>query len=205
MQAAVELYGAETGNSLRAAIALAEAGIVFTAKPMELSAGAHRQPAFLALNPAGKVPTLVDHGYSPALVINQSNAIIDYADATSPGRLSPAALGVERFRVHDRFLFFITDVIAVSHAAFFVRRIGQREAAVPLDQRALENLMSAEGFLERGYMAGDTFTKADIAAFTFAMSVRGQIPWATLPRMTRWFEMVAARPAVQQGLGTFRS
>lgn len=65
MHALVELYGSETGNSLRAAIALAEADIAFTRKCMELRAGAHRKPEFLVLNPAGKVPTLEDYSHSP--------------------------------------------------------------------------------------------------------------------------------------------
>ncbi|MGH8375728.1 MAG: glutathione S-transferase N-terminal domain-containing protein, partial [Pseudomonas sp.] len=70
----LQLYGANTGNSLRAAIALEEAGIAYTARRLDLYAQEHRGPAFLALNPAGKVPTLIDFGKTPALIINQSNA-----------------------------------------------------------------------------------------------------------------------------------
>lgn len=204
MHALVELYGSETGNSLRAAIALAEADIAFTPKCMELRAGAHRKPEFLMLNPAGKVPTLVDYSYSPPLVINQSNAIIQYADAKAPGRLSPINLDVEKFMVYDRFFFFITDVIANSHAGFFLRQVGHRDASVPLDERALENLLTAETFLEGGYIAGETFSMADISAFTFALSIRGQIPWDKLPRMKEWFEIVAKRTAVKYGMRAFQ-
>jgi GST-like protein len=204
MQAQVELYGSETGNSLRAAIALSEAQIVFLPKRMDLHAGAHRQPEFLKLNPAGKVPTLVDYNYSPPLVINQSNAIIQYADAKMPGRLSSPSSDTERFKVYDRFFFFITDVIATSHAAFYLRQMGQREASAPLDERALEHLMAAEGFLDQGYIAGNKFSMADIAAFTFAMSVRSQVPWEKLPRMTRWFEVMGDRPGVRKGMRAFQ-
>ncbi|WP_213939195.1 glutathione S-transferase family protein [Pseudomonas sp. dw_612] len=199
----IELYGAPTGNCLRAAIALAEAGIPFVVRPVNLREGKHSEPDFLALNPAGKVPTLVDHHFTPALVINQSNAIMLYVDAKVPGLLAPAVQGPERFKVLDRYFFFVTDVIAVSHAAFFLKKIGQGEAAAPLDQRVIENLLLAEGFLTCEYMAGETFTLADISAFTLASSVTDRIPWEKVPRLKAWFERVHARPGVQSGLHAF--
>jgi GST-like protein len=200
-----ELYGASTGNSLRTAIALAEAGIEFTPRCLDLLSGDQRAPEYLALNPLGKAPTFVDHSVSPTLVINQSNAIIQYADEQAPGRLSPRGPSAQRYRVYDRFYFFVTDVIAPSHAAFFLRQIGQQDASAPLNRRALEHLMTADAFLEGGYIAGDAFSMADISAFTFARSVRDQIDWEKLPRMARWLALIEARPAVKLGLQAFES
>ncbi|MGN8123577.1 glutathione S-transferase family protein [Pseudomonas sp. 22082] len=200
-----ELYGASTGNSLRAAIALAEAGIEFTPRCLDLLSGDQRAPEYLALNPLGKAPTFVDHSVSPTLVINQSNAIIQFADEQAPGRLSPQGPSAQRYRVYDRFYFFVTDVIAPSHAAFFLRQIGQQDASAPLNRRALEHLMTADAFLEGGYIAGDAFSMADISAFTFARSVRDQIDWEKLPRMARWLALIEARPAVKLGMQAFES
>ncbi|WLI05914.1 glutathione S-transferase family protein [Pseudomonas sp. FP597] len=200
-----ELYGASTGNSLRAAIALAEAGIEFTPRCLDLLSGDQRAPEYLALNPLGKAPTFVDHSVSPTLVINQSNAIMQYADEQAPGRLSPIEPSAQRYRVYDRFYFFVTDVIAPSHAAFFLRQIGQQDASAPLNRRALEHLMTADAFLESGYIAGDAFSMADISAFTFARSVRDQIDLEKLPRMARWLALIEARPAVKLGMQAFES
>lgn len=200
-----ELYGASTGNSLRAAIALAEAGIEFTPRCLDLLSGDQRAPEYLALNPLGKAPTFVDPSVSPTLVINQSNAIIQFADEQAPGRLSPQGPSAQRYRVYDRFYFFVTDVIAPSHAAFFLRQIGQQDASAPLNRRALEHLMTADAFLEGGYIAGDAFSMADISAFTFARSVRDQIDWEKLPRMARWLALIEARPAVKLGMQAFES
>lgn len=200
-----ELYGASTGNSVRAAIALTEAGIEFTPRCLDLLSGDQRAPEYLALNPLGKAPTFVNHSVSPPLVINQSNGIIQYADEHAPGRLSPRGPSAPRYRVYDRFYFFVTDVIAPSHAAFFLRQIGQQDASAPLSRRALEHLMTAEAFLEGGYIAGDAFSMADISAFTFARSVRDQIHWEKLPRMARWLALIEARPAVKLGMQAFES
>jgi GST-like protein len=205
MNPTIELYGAQTGNSLRAAIALEEAGIPYTARRLNLQANEHRDLAYLALNPAGKVPTLVDHTSTPALVINQSNAIIQFADAKAPGRLAPAHPGPERDRVFDRYFFFVTDVIGPSHAAFFLRQAGLIDAATVIDLRVIEQLVYAERFLTGDFMAGDQFSMADISAFTIASSMRDRLDWAVLSRLSRWFDAIEARPAVQRGLKAFQN
>jgi len=200
----IELYGANTGNSLRAAIALEESDIAYTARRLDLYAKEHHGLAFLALNPAGKVPTLIDHGTTPALIINQSNAIIQYADAKAPGRLAPAQPGPERIRVIDRYFFFVTDVIAPSHAAFFLHQAGQDKAAAIIDLRVIEQLTYAESFLTAGFMAGAQFSMADISAFTIATAFRDRLEWKELAQLSRWFDTVEARPAVQRGLNVFK-
>ena len=200
----IELYGASTGNSLRAAIALEEAGIAYTARKLDLYAQEHRGPDFLALNPAGKVPTLIDHGTTPTLVINQSNAIIQYADSIAPGKLAPAQPGPVRTRVIDRYFYFVTDVIAPSHAAFFLHQTGQDKAAAIIDLRVIEQLTYSESFLTGGFMAGEQFSMADISAFTIAMAFRDRLDWKLLPQLSRWFDTVEARPAVQRGLNVFK-
>lgn len=205
MNPKIELYGAQTGNSLRAAIALEEAGIPYTARRLNLQANEQHDLAYLALNPAGKVPTLVDHTSTPARVINQSNAIIQFADAKAPGRLAPAHPGPERDRVFDRYFFFVTDVIGPSHAAFFLRQAGLIDAATVIDLRVIEQLVYAERFLTGDFMAGDQFSMADISAFTIAASIRDRLDWAVLLRLSRWFDAIEARPAVQRGLKAFQN
>lgn len=203
MNTVIELYGAQAGNTIRAAIALEEAGIAYTARSVDLRSGEHRDPAFLTLNPAGKVPTLVDRSSTPVLVINQSNAIIQYADNQTPGRLSPTRHGPERNMVFDRYFFFVTDIIAPSHAAFFLRQAGMDEAAELLQRRVIEQFSLAESFLTGEFMAGEQFSMADISAFTLATSIRDRLDWNALPRLSRWYDTIKARPAVQRGLQAF--
>lgn len=210
MNPKIELYGAQTGNSLRAAIALEEAGIPYTVRRLNLHANEQRDLAYLTLNPSGKVPTLVDHTSTPALIINQSNAIIQFVDAKAPGRLAPAHPGPERDRVFDRYFFFVTDVIGPSHAAFFLRQAGLTDAATVIELRVIElrvieQLVYAERFLTGDFMAGDQFSMADISAFTIAASIRDRLDWAVLSRLSRWLDAIEARPAVQRGLKAFQN
>jgi GSH-dependent disulfide-bond oxidoreductase len=204
MKTTLELYGAQTGNCIRAAIALEETGLSYTRKLLDLSRGEHTGADHLVLNPAGKVPVLVEkeEGQEP-FVLTQSNAIILYAAAKAPGRLLPES-DRDRAVAYERFLFFVTDVIAVSHAAFSLRALSPKEGRTILEERVLATLATAERYVAHDeFMAGKTFSAADIAGFTITQSVKSDLPWSKLPNLRRWFERIEGRPAVKRGLQAF--
>lgn len=104
--ASLVLYGAATGNSVRAAIALEEAGIPYTARCVDLRRGEQRSKAFLSLNPAGKVPVLVGHGDDDAaLVISQSSSIMLYAARLGRPELFPETVSGASAIAMERFLY----------------------------------------------------------------------------------------------------
>ena len=76
----MKLYGCPNSRSLRAAWALEEAAAEYEYVSVDLFKGAARTPEFLALNPAGKVPVLVDG----ELTLTESGAIIDYVGNRFP-------------------------------------------------------------------------------------------------------------------------
>jgi GST-like protein len=205
METPIELYGTQTGNCLRAAIALEEAAVAYKVHHVDLGTGEHRRPAYLAVNPAGQVPAIVDRSNVGApLVLSQSNAIIFYAAARAPGRLLPENEGPERAIAYERFFFFVTDVIAPGHAAFFLRSQHAADASRLLDERMLAALRTAERYvLQSPFMAGDNFSIADIAAFTITSFVNSRLQWDQLPNLERWFRTVESRPAVVRGLRAF--
>lgn len=206
MTSTLELYGAQTGNSIRAAIALEEAGLPYTPRLVDLASQQHQSADYLTLNPMGKVPVLVETAQDKEpFVLTQSNAIILYAAGKAPGRLLPAA---ERDRAVaiERLFFFVTDVIAVSHAAFSLRAADADRARDILAKRMLSTLEHAERFVGNDeFIAGAAFSAADIAAFTISKSVEADLPWRKLPKLQRWFAMMEARPAVQRGFAAFAS
>jgi GST-like protein len=204
MKTTLELYGAQTGNCIRAAIALEEAGLSYTRKLVDLSSGEHTGVDHLALNPAGKVPVLVEkeEGREP-FILTQSNAIILYAAEKAAGRLLPEN-DRDRATALERFFFFVTDVIAVSHAGFSLRATSARDGQKILEDRVLATLETAERYVVHDeFMAGKTFSAADIAGFTITQSVKSDLPWSKLPNLRRWFERIEGRPAVKRGLQAF--
>ena len=193
-RSSVELYGAKTGNCLRVSVALDEAEIPYIVRKLDLGRSEHRTPEHLSRNPVGKVPTLVEcFRDGRVLTLSQSNAILMYAAEGSPPRLT---------LVLQRFFYFVTDVIAVSHAGFATKNNGGDQSF--LDGQSLGALAFAESFLENStFMAGEAFSLADIAAFTIALSYQSRLEWDRLPKMRRWFDQVAARESVQRGMRAF--
>jgi GSH-dependent disulfide-bond oxidoreductase len=106
--------------------------------------------------------------------------------------------------VLERFFFFVTDVIAVSHAAFSLRASDAQQAQKILTDRMLATLETAETYVVHDeFIAGQTFSAADIAGFTITRSVKSDLPWPKLPNLRRWFERIEARPPVNRGLQAF--
>src|SRR3989442_5645975 len=96
-------YGAMSGNSARVAFGLAEAGAKCQPRLLDTRKGENRSPEYLAVNPMGKIPSLVDG----ALKLWESNAINWYVAEKFPAaRLLPSSIE-GRAEVH-RWLFFQT-------------------------------------------------------------------------------------------------
>jgi GSH-dependent disulfide-bond oxidoreductase len=197
----LELYGAKTGNCLRAAVGLSEAGLTYEVRKLSLSEGEHRSAAHLALNPVGKVPVLVIRG-TPDVIITQSSAILFYASEQAPGRLLPPPGSLSRIKALEAFFHFTSDVIAANGFAFNLR--DNDAAAAALTRRSVDSLLTSERFLsEAGFMGGDTFSMADIAGFTITTAVSNSLPWDKLPRLAAWRDRIAQRPAVQRAMTAF--
>ena len=200
----IELHGAKTGNCLRVAIGLEVCATPYRVVKVDLTRGEQRSAALLALNPAGKVPTLVERSsHAPPFVLSQSNAILLYLAERAPGVLVPIDDLRLRATAYERFFYFATDVIALSHAAFSLRDLEPRARGM-LEQRAVANLVAAERFVaEDAFMAGERFTLADIAAVTIAQSMFQTVAWEQSPKLRLWYERVMRLPSVVRGLHAF--
>ncbi len=86
----IDLYAAGTSNGMRARIALEECGLAYQLHPIDIQKGEQKSPGFLAMNPMGQIPVLVDSegpGGKP-LTLSQSTAILVYC-AEKSGRFLP--------------------------------------------------------------------------------------------------------------------
>src|SRR5437762_14359164 len=85
----MQLYGFAPARSIRVRWTLQELGVDFDPVPVNLVAGEHRRPEFLEINPAGKIPVLVDGD----LTLTESVAIVLYLAEKYPDKgLVPADL-----------------------------------------------------------------------------------------------------------------
>jgi glutathione S-transferase len=192
----MKLYEFGPTRSIRVRWTLQELGVPFDAEVVNLVAGEAQSPAFLKLNPAGKLPVLVDGD----LVLTESVAIVVYlADKYPEKRLLPAEPG-QRAQAYKWLLFAATELEQP------LWRIAKHTVIYPEDKRlpadidlAREEFTAmarvAEAHMDgRDYVVGD---KVSVADFVLAYT----LDWANevglleeFPRLRRYFERLYQRP-----------
>src|SRR5256886_8766644 len=86
----IDLYAAGTSNGMRARIALEECGLKYNWHPIDLTKGEHKTPQYLAMNPMGQIPVIVDNEGpgGKKITLSQSSAIMVYC-AEKAGKFIP--------------------------------------------------------------------------------------------------------------------
>lgn len=208
----LQLYSFATPNGVKVAIALEELGLPYEAHLVNILANESWTPEFLALNPNGKIPAIIDPdgpGGQP-LALWESGAILQYlADKT--GRLVPADPG-RRYETIQWVYFQMSSVGPMFGQVGFFHKFKGREIE---DKRPLERFVTESkrlfGVLEerlagRTWMMGDEFTIADIALIGWVRGFVGfyqagdLVDYGSLKHVPAWLERALARPAVQRGL-----
>ena len=138
---------------------LEEAGAPYRIVPVDFEKGEHKTPSFLALNPMGKLPTIVDRG----TVVTETAAIIAYlADAFPKAGLAPP-VGDPARGTYYRWLFFGAGCFEPALLDTMLKRPPpERKMAVGWGsyEDVLATLKTA---LAKGpYLLGDTFSAADV-------------------------------------------
>jgi GST-like protein len=120
----IDLYTAPTPNGWKATVVLEELGLEYRVHPVDLSAGEQRQEDFLALNPNGRIPVIVDREGGRSRVIFESGAILLYL-AEKTGRLMPSDLD-GKYEVIQWLMFQVGGIGPMQgQATAFERYIGE--------------------------------------------------------------------------------
>lgn len=204
----IELYSWATGNGRRASIALEETGLPYTVHPMELSTKVQKSDWFLAINPDGRIPAIVDKdsGDGQPVMVSESGAILVYL-AEKAGKLLPRS-GAARAETLKWLFVQTSDVSPMAMQVHWLA--GARDRGLPAVetyfQVYMDEVKRLYGLMDRRladaeYLAGDEYSIADIAAYPWVFRHPQQkISLEAMPHLTRWFATVGARPAVQRGM-----
>jgi glutathione S-transferase len=201
----IDVYAFSTPNSVRVPIALEELGLAYNLKSVNVRKGEQKFPEYLAINPNGKVPVLVDSDgpEGEPLTISESGAILVYL-AEKTGKLLPAD-GAGRARVFEQMFFHLSSIgPAFGQLGFFQR---QASETIPLaitrfQAETVRVLDVLDGVLgKRRFAAGDQFSIADIVHFGWLWRREfAGVDFDRTPNIARWYSEVDARPAVRQAL-----
>jgi GSH-dependent disulfide-bond oxidoreductase len=201
-------------NTLKLRAALAEAGVPYQYRAVDLDAGEQRRPQFLALNPHGKIPVLVEGDFTLA----ESDAILWYIGERFPeaNLLPPSgAHELEAIQARARVLQwcdFSSTGIYQAYLDVYIHKVKGKqdkqdkqvswigEAAVQKMDRLLGVM---DGVLtRREFLAGD-FSLADLAGAAVLQSVKSRIPGdptSGRAAIAGWYERVIGRPAWQEAI-----
>ncbi|NOK11639.1 glutathione S-transferase family protein [Corallococcus exercitus] len=197
----IDLYTWNTPNGHKVSVALEELGLPYTVHALDISTGVQKEPAFLAINPNGRIPAIVDRAEGDFAVF-ESGAILLYL-AEKTGRLMPTdAKG--RSRVIQWLMFQMAGVGPMQgQANVFFRYFPEKlQPAIDRYQNETRRLYTVleSRLKDHEYLAGD-YSIADIANWAWVrihdwagVSVDG------LPGVQRWLAAIEQRPAVQRGL-----
>lgn len=197
----LKVYGCSGTRSQRVLWALEELGAEYEYVTVNLLEGEGQRPAYLAVNPAGKVPALVDGD----LVLTESAAICAYLGDRHPeAGLVPSPCTRER-ALYDRWCYFVISELEqplwtlAKHSFALPEKLrvpAVRDAALWEFGRAVKVL--AKGLGEREFLVGERFSAADIlAGHTLAWASRAEVP-VEAPNVAAYAERLLSRPALER-------
>ena len=197
----IDLYTASTPNGWKASITLEELEIPYETHAVDLSAGDQKQEDFLAINPNGRIPAIVDRS-AGGIPVFESGAIMIYL-AEKGGRLLPTdAAG--RARTLSWLMFQMGGVGPMMGQANVFYRYFPEKLQPAIDRYQNESRRLFE-VLERGlsdseWLAGE-YSIADIANWSWVRTHKWSgVSVEGLPHLENWRERMRERPACQRGV-----
>ena len=197
----IELYTAGTPNGWKVSITLQELGLPYAVHPVDIMNGEQKQPAFLAINPNGRIPAVIDTD-EDRLAIFESGAILIHL-AEKAGRLIGRDTA-SRSRVLQWLMFQMGGIgPMMGQANVFFRYFPEKiQPAIDRYQGEVRRLLGVlDGQLAvHEYLAGE-YSIADIANWSWVrIHDWGGVGIDGLPHLQRWLDAIEARPAVQRGV-----
>tara|TARA_R110002072_G_scaffold50843_2_gene136500 strand:- start:8128 stop:8814 length:687 start_codon:yes stop_codon:yes gene_type:complete len=196
----IDLYTWATPNGWKASATLEELKLPYNLKPIDINTGVQRSPEYLAINPNGRIPAIVDHSLGE-IPIFESGAIMIYL-AEKTGQLLPTDVA-GRTKVIQWLMFQMGGLGPMQGQAhvfyrYFPEKIPAAIERYQNETRRLYGVLNTQ-LEDNEFLAGD-FSIADIAHWSWARIHN----WAgididEMPHMKRWLAQIEARPGCAKG------
>ena len=201
----IKVYSWPTPNGHKVHVMLEECGLSYEAIPVNIGAGEQFRPDFLAISPNNKIPALVDpRGPDGApIALFESGAILVYL-AAKTGRFLPAD-DRAKYEVLQWLMFQMGSVGPMLGQAHHFRMYAPEKLPYAIDRysneaRRLYGVIDKR-LAQSEWLGGAEYSIADIATFPWLRSWQNQgVVMEEYPQLQRWFDTIAARPAVQRGV-----
>ncbi|AGP79436.1 glutathione S-transferase [Alteromonas mediterranea] len=197
----IDLYTAATPNGWKASVALEEMGLKYTAHGVNLMKGEQKTPEFLAMNPNGRIPVIVDRE-EDGHVVFESGAIMIYL-AEKTGMFLPR--DAKRKSQVMQWLMFQMGGIGpmMGQANVFHRYLEEKiPVAIARYQNEVRRLFTVlDGHLENKAYLVDDYSIADMANWCWVRTYEWSgVSIEGLDNLIRWKNSIEARPAARRGV-----
>jgi GST-like protein len=195
----IDLYTWTTPNGRKISILLEELGMPYTVHSIDIGKDDQFQPDFLKISPNNKIPAIVDSDNGMSLM--ESGAIMIYL-ADKAGKLLPKD-GEGRYRAIEWLMWQMGGAGPMLGQVHHFAKFNPGKAPYA-EERYLNEAARLYGVLDKqlgqhAFVAGE-YSIADIAIWPWISRFEWQqIDLAKYPNVKRWYEAIAARPAVQRG------
>ncbi len=201
----IEVYSWATPNGHKVHIMLEECGLPYKVIPVNIGTGDQFKPEFLAISPNNKIPAIVDPDGPDGKPISlfESGAILMYLAGKTGKFLPPDTRG--RYEMLEWLMFQMGGVGPMLGQTHHFRIYAPEKIEYAINRytnetKRLYGVMDKR-LAKSKYIAGPTYTIADIAIFPWLRSWKNQgIDWADYPHLKGWFDEISARPAVKRGV-----
>ena len=196
----IDLYTAPTPNGHKASVTLEELELPYKTIAIDLAKNVQKEEWFLALNPNGRIPVIVDRD-ADDLAVFETGAIMIYL-AEKTGRLLPTK-AAPRARVIEWLMFQMGGIgPMMGQANVFFRYFPEKIQSVidryQHESRRLFEVLDRR-LLESEWLADD-FSIADIANWCWVRTYRWSgVEVEGLPNLRRWLDAMKQRPACRKG------
>ena len=205
----IELLFAPTPNGQKVSIALEEMGIPYKVTPINIMRGEQFKPEFLAASPNNKIPAMIDdaptNGGAPISVF-ESGAMLIYL-AEKSGKFYPADPR-QRADVLQWLMWQMAGLGPMAGQVHHFANYAPEKLPYAI-KRYVDEAGRLYGVLDiqlksREYVAGE-YSIADMAIWPWvAIHTMHQQDFDDFPNVSRWFDLVGKRPAVQRGMAVLK-
>lgn len=197
----IDLYTAATPNGWKASVALEEMGLGYTAHAVNLMKGEQKTPEFLAMNPNGRIPVIVDREADNHVVF-ESGAIMVYL-AEKTGLFLPSD-AKRKSQVMQWVMFQMGGIgPMMGQANVFHRYLEEKiPVAIARYQNEVRRLFTVlDSRLENREYLVDDYTIADMANWCWVRTYEWSgVSINGLDNLIRWKNSIEARPAARRGV-----
>lgn len=209
---ALTIYGINASRAIRPLWVATELGLDFVHQPTDYKAGTTRTPEFLALNPNGHIPVIVDHRPEGDVTVWESMACALYIARHygRPDRVNLVPTTPREDAEALRWSFWTVTEVEKDALTVLMHRLvmpaeerkhdlaetAERRLKVPL--RVLEQHLAQQQARGEPFIAAARFTLADLCVASVMLWVRpARELLAQYPLVSAWLEQCLARPAYE--------